>query len=311
MGIFETLISVIAAIAIFLYALDGFSRELQAVGGESLQNWLGKVTANRWAGFGVGALATAILQSSTAVSTLTTALVNASVISFRASLGMLLGANVGTTSTAWLVSFKLTAIGPIFIAVGALVALLPKRYGRFGRSLFYFGMIFAALDLISRAVMPLRELPAVMELMAQANSPLIGVLAGAFITLVVQSSTVTTGLAILLVQQGLLPPQAAIAITFGANAGTTSTALIASMGMSAVAKKTARYNFLFKTTGVIAFFPLIVPISNFLTQNISDTGQVVAMAHLIFNLTVSLIFMLMLNPILNFAEKKPLPAVTP
>jgi phosphate:Na+ symporter len=311
MSIFETLIAVIAAIAIFLYALEGFSRELQAVGGETLQNWLGKVTANRWAGFGVGALATAILQSSTAVSTLTTALVNASVISFRASLGMLLGANVGTTSTAWLVSFKLTAIGPMFIAAGALVALLPKRYGQFGRSLFYFGMIFAALDLISRAVMPLRELPAVMELMAQANSPLVGVLAGAFITLLVQSSTVTTGLAILLVQQGLLPPQAAIAITFGANAGTTSTALIASMGMSAVAKKTARYNFFFKTTGVIAFFPLIVPISNFLTQNISDTGQVVAMAHLMFNLTVSLIFMLMLNPIMNFAEKKPLPTVQP
>ncbi len=304
MGIFETLIAVIAAIAIFLYALEGFSRELQAVGGDTLQDWLGKVTANRWAGFAVGAFATAVLQSSTAVSTLTTTLVNASVISFRASLGMLLGANVGTTSTAWLVSFKLTAIGPMFIAFGALVALLPQRYGQFGRSLFYFGMIFAALDLISRSVMPLRELPAVMELMAQANSPLVGVLAGALITLVVQSSTVTTGLAILLVQQGLLPPQAAIAITFGANAGTTSTALIASMGMSVVAKKTARYNFFFKTAGVIAFFPLIVPISNFLTQSISDTGQVVAMAHLIFNLTVSLIFMLMLNPIMNFSERK-------
>ena len=311
MSIFETLISVIAAIAIFLYALEGFSRELQKVGGETLQDWLCKVTANRWAGFGVGALATAILQSSTAVSTLTTTLVNASVISFRASLGMLLGASVGKTSTVWLVSLQLTAIGPFFIAVGALVSLLPKRFGFFGRSLFYFGMIFAALDLISRAVMPLRELPAVMALMAQASSPLVGVLAGAFITLIVQSSTVTTGLAILLVQQGLLPPQAAIAITFGANAGTTSTALIASMGMSSIAKKTARYNFFFKTTGVIVFFPLIVPLSNFLNQHIDDTGQVVAAAHLIFNLTMSLIFMLMLNPIVNFAEKKPLPAVTP
>ncbi|MBM5572413.1 hypothetical protein GM173_12625 [Deefgea chitinilytica] len=304
MGMFETLVAIIAAIAIFLYALEGFSRELQAVGGDTLQDWLGKVTSNRWAGFAVGAFATAILQSSSAVSSLTTALVNASVISFRASLGVLLGANVGTTATAWLVSFKLTEIGPIFIALGALVSLLPKRYGQFGRSLFYFGMIFAALDLISRAVMPLRELPAVMELMAQANSPLVGVLAGIVITAIVQSSSVTTGLAILFVQQGFLPPQAAIAIALGANVGSTSTALIASMGMSAIAKKTAYYNFLFKGVGLLMFFPFIALLSNQLTQHISDTGQVVAAAHLIFNLTISLFFLLMLDPILKFSERK-------
>jgi phosphate:Na+ symporter len=304
---FETLIAIVAAIAIFLYALEGFSRELQAVGGDTLQTWLGKVTSNRWAGFAVGALATAILQSSSAVSSLTTALVNASVISFRASLGVLLGANVGTTATAWLVSFNLTEIGPFFIALGAVVCLLPKRIGMFGRSLFYFGMIFAALDLISRAVMPIREMPALMGLMAQANSPFVGVLAGLLITAVVQSSSVTTGLAILFVQQGFLPPQAAIAIALGANVGSTSTALIASMGMSAVAKKTAFYNFAFKGVGLLMFFPFIAMLSNELTRHMDDMGQVVAAAHLIFNLTISLLFLLLLGPILSFSERDKVP----
>jgi Na+/phosphate symporter len=128
----------VSAIVLFLYGLQGFSSELQVVGGETLRRWLGRVTASRWSGFLIGAVATAVVQSSSAITALAVTLVDASVISFRSSLGVLLGANVGTTATAWLVSFKLTGIGPVFIVVGALLSILPARVRVVGKAVFYF-----------------------------------------------------------------------------------------------------------------------------------------------------------------------------
>lgn len=125
----QSLFAVVSAIVLFIYGLQGFSRELRAVGGLALQSWLGRVTASRWLGFAVGALATAVVQSSSAITSLTTALVDGSVISFRASLGVLLGSNVGTTATAWLVSLKLTGIGSFFIFDGIAGECRNERCG--------------------------------------------------------------------------------------------------------------------------------------------------------------------------------------
>src|SRR5215470_9481853 len=125
MPTFHIITAAFAAIILFLYGLQGFSRELQTVGGEKLKIWLGKVTANRWIGFLIGAIATAVVQSSTAVISLAVALVDGAVISFRSSLAIMLGAKLGTTSTAWLVSFRLMGIGPYFIILGAIISVLP------------------------------------------------------------------------------------------------------------------------------------------------------------------------------------------
>jgi len=173
----QGLFAAVSAVLLFLYGLQGFSRELQDVGGTALQSWLGRVTASRWLGFLVGALATAIVQSSSAITALAVTLVDASVISFRASLGILLGSNVGTTATAWLVSFKLTGIGPVFIVLGALISVLPVRARYIGKAVFYFGLIFFALDLISAELKPLQERPQfknglhLQRLLGQACSP--------------------------------------------------------------------------------------------------------------------------------------------
>lgn len=218
----QTLVAALAAVALFLYGLDGFSRELRAVGGEALKAWLGRVTASRWLGFAVGA----------------------AVLSFRASLGVLLGANVGTTATAWLVSFKLTGIGPVFIVLGALLSALPTRAGVAGKAVFYFGLIFFALDLIAAQLAPLRDEPQLRAWLGYAATPAVGVFFGVAITALIQSSSVTTGLVILLVQQGLLPPEAAIPVVVGANVGSMSTALVASLAMGRVARATAATNFL-------------------------------------------------------------------
>ena len=291
----QSFFAAVSAVVLFIYGLQGFSRELQAVGGPALQAWLGRITASRWLAFIVGALATAILQSSSAVTSLTTALVDASVISFRASLGVLLGANVGTTVTAWLVSLKLTAIGPVFIVLGTALSALPKRVSIAGKAVFYFGLIFFALNLISVELKPLREQPAFLEWLALAQTPWVGVTIGLVFTAVLQSSSVTTGVAILLVQQGVLPAEAAIPIVVGANVGSTSTALLASIGMSPIARATAEANFLFNVAGTVLFFPFLPQFAYAIVNLAGDPVMAVAWAHLIFNLAVALVFLVPFN----------------
>ena len=287
----QTLFSAISAIVLFLYGLQGFSRELGAAGGQALRDWLARVTASRWRGFMVGALATAVVQSSSAVTALTVALVDSSVMSFRASLGVLLGANVGTTATAWLVSFKLTGIGPVFIVAGALISSLPLRKAVIGKAIFYFGLIFFALDLISSELKPLREQAWFAEWLAMSGTPWLGVLTGLGFTAVIQSSSVTTGVAILLVQQGILPATAAIPIVIGANVGSTSTALVASLGMGRTARATAITNLLFNAIGMLRFLPFLPGFSDRVVGLSGSPAMAVAWAHLIFNLGIALLFL--------------------
>lgn len=290
----QTFIAIIAAVALFLYALQGFSRELQAAGGDTLRTWLGRATANRWGAFAIGGVSTAVVQSSSAVTSLAVALVDARVIGFGASLAVMLGAHVGTTATAWLVSFKLTGIGPLFIVLGTLLSLMPQRVAIFGKAAFYFGLVFFTLDLIGNELRPLRSGGLLQEWLQLAQLPILGILTGLVVTALVQSSSVTTGLAIVLVQQGMLAPEAAIPIAMGANIGTSSTALIASTAMKATARKAALANLGFNVVGVALFFPFIPLFAARVIDAAPSAGMAVAAAHLIFNVIVSTLFMLVL-----------------
>jgi len=285
----------VAAITLFVYGLQGFSREIQTVGGERLKVWLGKVTSNRWIGFLIGAITTAIVQSSTAVISLSVSLVDSAVISFRSSLAVMLGAKLGTTSTAWLVSFNLLGIGPFFIVLGVIISALPWDKKVFGKAVFYFGFVFVMLSLISDMLEPLRDNPVFMRYLLKASTPWIGVVAGLVFTAIVQSSTVTTGVGILFVQQGVLPPEAAIFLVIGANAGTTSTALVASLGMKKTARAAAITNSLFNLGGMLLFFPFLRPYARMILHLATDPGQAVALAHLTFNLVITLIYLATLN----------------
>jgi Na/Pi-cotransporter len=295
MTTFQIIIAAVAAIVLFLHGLQGLSHELQIVGGERLQRWLGRFTANRLRGFIAGALATAAVQSSSATTALTVTLVDSSVISFWASLGIVLGANVGTTTTAWLVSFKLTGVGPFFIVLGTLISAIPVRASVAGKAVFYFGVIFFALDLISSALQPLRSHPFFQEWLLLADVPWRGVLIGLVFTAIIQSSSVTTGLAILLVQQGILPMHAAIPIVIGANVGSTSTGLVSSIGMKSAARATAIANFCFNAVGVLLFLPFLQSFSLLMVNSFERPDMAVAWAHLIFNLTVGVFFLILLG----------------
>jgi Na/Pi-cotransporter len=307
MSALQIAVAVLAAILLFLYALRGFSRELQHVGGEVLQRAMGRITGSRLGGFLAGALATALVQSSSAVSAILVAFVDAGSIGFAESLAVLLGANVGTTSTAWLVSLKLTGLGPVFIVLGGLVSLVPFRIKVLGQAIFYFGLIFFTLDLLNGALGPLRDQPVFMHWLARADDLWVALLFGIVFTAVVQSSSVAVGVCILFVQQGLLPPASAVAIVVGANIGTTSTALIASMQLSDGAKAAAWANLFFNFTGVLLYLPFLHWFADWLHAHTSGPAMTVAWAHLIFNLTVAVIFLLSLGRIAPVLQQWLLP----
>lgn len=295
MSNFRILLASISAILLFLYGLEGFSQEIQRVGGATLRKWLVKLTESRWRGVLLGAVTTAIVQSSSAVTSLTVALVDAGSMSFHSSLGVLLGANVGTTSTAWLVSLKLTSVGPFFIVLGALLSAIPTRFKMLGKVGFYFGFIFFSLDLVSLTLKPLAQSPIFTEVLIRSSTPLAGVAAGVFITAIVQSSSITTGLCILLVQQNLMPVTTAIPIVIGANIGTTATALVASIKMQQTARRVAVANLCFNTFGVLLFLPFLKKFALAVLEFAGNPGMAVAWAQLIFNLVMVSDALLMLQ----------------
>ena len=290
MNEFQVAIAALSAVVLFLYGLQAFSAELQKIGGAALREWLPRVTANRWYGFAIGAVGTALVQSSSATASLAVAFVDAGMITFAGSLGILLGANVGTTATAWLVSMKLTGIGPLCIVAGTLIGALPWRGSMLGKAIFYFGLVFFALDLIGGALRPLQDAGWFGAALLHARSPVVGILLGALFTCLVQSSSVTTGLAIVLVQQGMLPVESAVAIVAGANVGSTSTALLSSLGMSRAARDTALANLVFNACGALLFLPLIGPLSGLLEET-GSAATAVASAHLLFNLGIAAVFL--------------------
>jgi Na/Pi-cotransporter len=292
---FRILLTIVSAIILFLFGLEGFSQEIQRVGGATLNKWLGRLTESRWRGVLLGAVATAIVQSSSAITSLTVALVDAGTMSFRSSLGVLLGANIGTTSTAWLVSLKLTSIGPFFIVLGAALSALPTRFKMLGKAAFYFGFIFFSLDVVSFTLKPLAQNPLFTEVLRQSSTPLVGALAGMVITAIVQSSSITTGLCILLVQQNLLAATAAIPIVIGSNIGTTATALVASIKMQKTARRVAVANLCFNTVGVLLFLPFLGGFAAKVVELTGDPGTAVAWAQLTFNIVMTLTVLLLLR----------------
>ena len=289
------LLAAVSAIVLFLYGLEAFSREIQAVGGETLAKWLNRLTESRWRAVLLGTVATAIVQSSSAVSSLVVAFVDAGTMTFRSSLGVLLGANIGTTSTAWLVSLKLTGIGPFFIIFGTVLGALPTRFKMLGKAAFYFGFIFFSLDVVSATLKPLAQNPVFAEILGRSSTPLMGVLAGAVITALVQSSSITTGVCILLVQQDILAGYAAIPIVIGANIGTTATALVASIKMQKTARRIAMANLCFNTFGVLLFLPFLGWFSVEVVKFAGEPSMAVAWGQVIFNVVMSIAVLIMLR----------------
>ncbi len=303
MELLHTIIAGVTAVILFVFGLENFSREIESISGERFRKFLGEATRLPVVGLLIGALVTALIQSSSATSVITISLVNAGVLSFKSSMGVIFGTNVGTTVTAQLVAFKLTAYAPVIIIAGFALSMIRSRWSIFGKSIFYFGFVFFSLNLISAALSPLQENETVIRLLTEPQPILVAILFGAGFTALVQSSSVTTGLAIIFTQQGILGLENAIPLIMGANIGTTVTALIAVLAMDVAAKKTALCHMFFNVGGVLLFLPLLIIFGDRINQIDADPALVLANVHLIFNVATSVVFLILINQMSNLIDR--------
>ncbi|MEE4190613.1 MAG: Na/Pi cotransporter family protein [Halieaceae bacterium] len=298
----QILIAGLTAIVLFIFGLEHFSAEIERVTGDRFRRVLARATRLPVFGVLLGALVTAIIQSSSATSVIAISLVNAGVLSFKNSVGIIFGSNVGTTVTAQLVAFKLTEFAPLLIIVGFFMSLMRSRWTLFGKPVFYIGFVFFSLNLIASSLAPLQESEALVDYLIQPQNPLLAILAGCLFTALLQSSSVTTGLAIIFAQQGLLSLENAVPLIMGANIGTTATALLAMFNMDLAAKKTALCHFLFNVGGVVLFLPVFLLFGDRLNSFGSNPAVALANIHMIFNIASCLIFLALIGPFTRLVE---------
>jgi phosphate:Na+ symporter len=287
--------SIIAAIMLFLHGLASFSDEVSRLGGERLKKALHELSRSDLLGAMTGAVSTAIVQSSSAVTSMAVGLLHHRTLPERAAFAIMIGANTGTTVTAWLVSMKIVGLGAIIVTVSGLWTLFaPRPWRPYGKALFYFGLVFLALDLISQALAPMAHHPLFNEWRGLLESPVLAVIFAAVMTALIQSSSVVMGLAVLTVQQNLMAPEVAIWLIAGANIGTTSTALLAGTSLDATSRKLALLNTCFNLLGALMFATLLQPVIGLILELSMAADQKVALAHTVFNLATAIVALLIL-----------------
>lgn len=301
---FENFLIFFTGLVFLIYGMLKLSKEIQRIFSVRMRQFIKKLVKRPIQGVMVGGVVTAIFQSSSATTVLTVGLVSAGLISFFNSLGIVLGSAIGTTVTAQLVALKITKIAPLFIIIGVGLWLIGKdKKKSTGEAIFYFGLLFFGLSLMSTGMSPLRDNQVFINLLAQAKNPIFGILIGAIFTAIIQSSSVTTAILVLLGQQGLLTIESAIPLFMGANIGTTITAILASIGSGINARRTAFSHFLFNTIAVIIVAPFIVYIASILRSINPDIGSEIALGHLMFNVFLVIIFFFWLKPFSRFIKK--------
>ena len=293
MGSFEIFVGIFGGLGLFLYGMKLMSDGLESAAGEKLKGILEKVTSNRFVGVLVGAIVTCIIQSSSATTVMVVSFVNAGLMSLFQAVGVIMGANIGTTITAQMVSFELDAIAPIFIGVGAILVLVAKK--KRIKDIAYiglgFGILFLGMGTMSGALKPIADTPAFSEfILFVGNNAVLGLFTGLIMTAIVQSSSATTGILVALATTGSIDMRLAFPVILGCNIGTCVTALLASVGANRTAKKAAFMHLFFNIFGAIIFLPFITQVTE-LVEFISPgkVARQVANAHTIFNVIVTVI----------------------
>lgn len=257
----EMLFLALGGLGIFLFGIKYMSEGLQKAAGDRMRLFLEKGTKTPLRGVITGTLVTALIQSSSGTTVLTVGLVNAGLLNLRQAIGVIMGANIGTTMTAYLIGFKLEKYALPIIAVGVLMLFFfkSKKVTQIGQIFFGFGMLFYGMDLMGKGLKPLKDLEYFINLMANVDSnPLLGVAIGTVFTVIVQSSSATIGVLQQMAEQGVVTYNQAVPILFGDNIGTTITALLASIGTTVAARRAALTHTLFNVSGTLIFLPLFM-----------------------------------------------------
>jgi phosphate:Na+ symporter len=279
---------VLGGLGLFLYGMNLMGSGLQKAAGEKLKKLIEVLTNNRLMGVLVGTVVTMVVQSSSATTVMVIGFVNAGLMTLGQAAGVIMGANIGTTITAQLIAFKLTDYAPLAVAAGVAIWLAAKkqRIKELAEIFIGFGILFIGMDMMGAGLKPLAKLPAFSDIMTSLNNPILGMLVGLGLTTVVQSSSASIGLLQALAGQGLININIAFPILFGDNIGTTTTALISSIGANKTAKRAAVIHFMFNLIGTIIFMTILrIPIQAIVTRiSPGDIQRQIANAHTLFNL---------------------------
>ncbi len=310
LGIFMGLFG---GLALFLFGMDKMSESLKLVAGNGMKTVLAKLTTNRFTGALAGAIVTAIIQSSSVTTVLVIGFISAQLMTLSQSIGVIMGANVGTTITAQIIAFQVTKYALLMVGLGFAMNLLSRheKVRHYGDMILGLGLIFFGMQLMSEGASPLRSYQPFIETMKQMDRPLYGILLGTAFTAIVQSSSATTGIVIVLASQGFISLEAGIALIFGANVGTCVTALLAAIGKPREAVRAAVVHVIFNIGGVLLWFYFIPQLAAFVTQispphsqamqgignMAANTPRQIANAHTLFNIANTLIFIWFTGPL--------------
>jgi len=287
------LFSLLGGTALLLYGVRLVGEGLQRAAGTRLRHVLSTLTGNRLKALAVGAGVTAVLQSSSATTVMLVGFASAGLLSFRQTIGVILGADVGTTVTVQLLAFDLLAVSPLVVFVGWVTWTIGRGTVRYiGQAVLGFGFLFLGMKLISDGTAPLATSGLFRDMLtALTGQPLILLLVAAVFTALVRSSAAVIGLALSLAASGLMPLSSAIPIIFGANIGTAATALFAAIGQNAEALRVAAAHAAFKVIGVILFVPFAGLFTDLVARTAPDVPRQIANAHTLFNVILAAVFL--------------------
>ncbi|MDI6799168.1 MAG: Na/Pi cotransporter family protein [Actinomycetota bacterium] len=267
--------NLLGGLGLFIYGMQVMGDGLQKIAGDRMRKILEILTKKTWIGAMVGALVTAIIQSSSATTVMLVGFVNAGLLNLTQAIGVIMGANIGTTITAQMIAFQIDKYALPAIGVGFALTFFAKRkiYKFLGQSILGFGLLFFGLSLMKESVVPLRQSQTLLDIVNRFGSrPLLGVMAGMLFTAVIQSSSATMGLVIASAASGILNINSAIPIVLGAEIGTCITAMIASIGTSLAARRAAVAHLLFNVFGTVLFLsilPLFIKAAILTSNNIA------------------------------------------
>ena len=288
--------SLLGGLALFLYGMQMMSNGLEAAAGNKMKQILEKLTANRFLGVLVGAGITAVIQSSSATTVMVVGFVNSGMMTLKQAVWIIMGANIGTTITGQLIALDVGELAPLFAFAGvALIVFVKKqKVHHYGLIVAGLGILFIGMEMMSGAMMPLRESEAFVSLMTKFSNPVLGILAGAVFTAVIQSSSASVGILQALAGSGLIGLSNAVYVLFGQNIGTCITAILAAIGTNRNAKRTTVIHLMFNLIGTVIFTvicittPLTALVESFTPGNVSSQ---IANMHTLFNIVTTLLLL--------------------
>ncbi|WP_297236722.1 Na/Pi cotransporter family protein [uncultured Faecalicoccus sp.] len=301
-------LGLLGGLALFLYGMQMMSDGLEKAAGDKLKSILEKLTSNRILGVIVGAVITAIIQSSSATTVMVVGFVNARLMTLQQAVWIIMGANIGTTITGQLVALNVSEIAPLFAFAGVVLIVFLKnpKLHYFGSIVAGLGVLFIGMDMMSTAMEPLRESQTFISLITNFSNPIIGILVGAVFTAIIQSSSASVGILQALARSGLIGLDGAVYVLFGQNIGTCITAVLASIGTGREAKQTTIIHLSFNIIGTIIFTTvcLLTPLTSLVAGWSPDNAaQQIANMHTLFNVVTTLILLPFGTYLAAFAQR--------